>query len=60
MEFLDKIKAAFTDDDEEAGAHDAPDHDLAEGLEKDWSASDLSPDELVDDNWIARNIKGVE
>lgn len=45
---------------EEEGDHDAPVHLVRGGEAKGWSATDISNDELVDDDWIAANTKGAD
>lgn len=42
---------------DEPNDHEAPEHLDPEGPEKGWSAADLSEDELVDDDWIAKNVE---
>ena len=37
-----------------------PKHRVEEGPQLGWSAADLSPDELVDDDWIRANTKAVK
>lgn len=57
MNVVGKIKEIF---EEESGDHDAPEHKVADGHLKSWSADDLADDELVDDDWIRRHTKEVE
>jgi hypothetical protein len=46
--------------DSDGPEHAAPEHDKADGVEKDWAASDFDEEFYVDDEWIKENVREVE
>lgn len=57
MGLVDKVKEIFEDDESD---HVAPEYPRENDSLLDWSASDLTDDELVDNEWIANNTKVVQ